>query len=116
MVVDTTKESLCINKIIGEKREIIVVEGDIIVPDIKPDILSAISTTGNVCIYKKEVMEQKVRLDGCINTYVMYLADNAEGEIRSLNSNLDFTEIFDMSGCMPNMSLDEEVKRKINFV
>lgn len=112
MVVDTTKESLCINKIIGEKREIIVVEGDIIVPDIKPDILSAISTTGNVCIYKKEVMEQKVRLDGCINTYVMYLADNAEGEIRSLNSNLDFTEIFDMSGCMPNMSLDEEVKIK----
>ena len=31
------------------------VDEDIIVPDIKPDILKTISTSGNVCIYKKEV-------------------------------------------------------------
>ena len=53
------KEKVCVNKIVGQKLENIVVEGDIIVPDIKPDILNTISSSGTVCIYKKEAMERK---------------------------------------------------------
>ena len=56
MIVDTAKENLCINKLIATKKEVIFVEGDMIVPDSKPDILNTINTTGNVCIYKKEII------------------------------------------------------------
>ena len=59
MAVETTKDSLCINQIIEQKNESVVVEGDSIIPDIKPDILSAVSTVGTVCIYKKEILEGK---------------------------------------------------------
>ena len=109
MQVDMTKESVCINKIVGQKIENIMVEGDMIVPDIKPDILNTISTTGNVCIYKKEVLEGKVRIDGEVQVYVIYLADNEEEETRSLNTSIDFTQIIDFENCSTSMSLDEAV-------
>lgn len=112
MQVDVTKENFILNKIIGQKSELIVVEGDMIVPDVKPDILNTINTTGNVCIYKKEVLDGKVRIDGEVNVYVIYLADGEQEVTRSLNTNIDFTQILDFEGCTGDMSLDENVSIK----
>ena len=112
MQVDVTKESFVLNKIIGQKNETIVVEGDIIVPDVKPDILNSINTTGNVCIYKKEVLDGKIRIDGDVNVYVIYLADDEVEATRSLNTSIDFTQVLDFEGCKPEMSLDEDVSIK----
>ena len=109
MTIDVAKESLCINRILGQKSQTIIVEGDVIVPDIKPDILNAIQTTGNVCVYKKEVMEGKIRIDGDVKLYVMYLADDEESAIRSLNSSVDFTQVVDFEGCLPQMSIDDDI-------
>ena len=75
MEINITKEALNVKKVICEKKEIINIQGDMIVPDSKPDILNTINTSGNVCIYKKEVMEGKIKLDGNILAYIMYLAD-----------------------------------------
>ena len=72
MKLDVENENLCINKIVGHKKDSIIVEGDMIVPDIKPDIINTISTTGNACVYKKEVLDGKVRLDGNIDVYIIY--------------------------------------------
>ncbi len=91
MLLETEKESVCINQIVGQKRDEIIVEGDVIVNDIKPDVLNIISANGIPCVYKKEVMDGKIRLDGSINTYIMYLADSEDSTVRSLNTVLDFT-------------------------
>ena len=112
MAVETKKNSLCINQIIEQKNESVIVEGDSIIPDIKPDILSAISTSGTVCIYKKEILEGKVRIDGSINTYIMYLADDENGGIRSINSNIDFTQLIDVSKAKNDMLLETNVMLK----
>ena len=68
MAIKLSKNNLCVNQIIGQKTEKIVVEGDEIVPDIKPDILSVVSTNGNICIYKKEVQ------DGIVIKKAVYIA------------------------------------------
>lgn len=112
MDVDVTKESLCINKVIGPKIDAIVVEGDIIVPDVKPDILNVITTTGNVCVYKKEILDGRIRFDGEVNIYVMYLADNENDATRSLSASIDFTQIIDMEEGKQEMDLDEQLKIK----
>ena len=91
MLLETEKENVCINQLIGQKKEEIVVEGDVIVNDIKPDVLSIVSASGIPCIYKKEIMEGKIKLDGAVNTYIVYLADSSESQTRSLNTVLDFT-------------------------
>ena len=112
MVIDTKKENLCINQIIGRKTEDVTIEGDVIIPDVKPDILSAINTNGTVCVYKKEIMDGKVRLDGSINLYIMYLPDNESECVRSINTSLDFTQIIDMEEARENMTLEDDISIK----
>lgn len=97
-MLEMSKEKINIKKDICEKKAVITVEGDMIIPDSKPDILKSICLSGNPTIYKKEALEGKIRVDGNIATYVMYLADNEQNETRGLNTNLDFSEIIDIEG------------------
>ena len=114
MEINTTKEILNVNKVICEKREMINIQGDMIVPDSKPDILNTITTTGNVSIYKKEIIDGKIRLDGNILTHIMYLADGEKDNIRSLNTGLDFSETINIPELMLGMNVD--VNPNIKFI
>lgn len=109
MAVATSKETLCINQVIGQKTDTAMVEEDFVVPDIKPDILNTIRTNGNVCIYKKEIMEGKVKIDGAVQVYIMYLADDETSCIRSLNVTLDFSKIIDFDIVKEGMTLEDKV-------
>ena len=112
MEVNTTKENLRINKLVSTKKEVIFVEGDMIVPDSKPDILSTICTSGVVCLYKKEVLDEKIRIDGNINTYIMYLADDSKDKVRGINTSLDFSETIGVSNCEENMNAKLSINLK----
>ena len=112
MAIEATRNNICVNHIIGQKTENFVVEGDSIIPDIKPDIIGQISTSGTVCLYKKEITEGKIRIDGGIDTYVMYLADDEKSSVRSVNVNLDFTQIIEMEKVSSGMNLETNVKLK----
>lgn len=87
-------------------------EEDFVVPDIKPDILNTIRTSGTICIYKKEVMNGKIKIDGSINVYVMYLADDETYSIRSLNTTLNFSQVVDFEKVKEGMILEDNVTLK----
>lgn len=112
MELNIEKEALCVNKTICEKREMIDVQGDMIVPDSKPDILNTINTSGNASIYKKEVSDGKLRIDGNILTYIMYLADGEKDNIRGLNTAIDFSEILNIPELLSDMNADISVEIK----
>ena len=114
MVLETAKNQICINQLVGQKKEQVSTEGDVIVNDVKPDVLNIISANGIVSVYKKEVMDGKIRIDGNINTYIIYLADDENESVRTLNTSLDFTKFVDMPECKEGMTLDEDVRLK-NF-
>lgn len=111
-MIEAQRENLSINKLIAEKKEIIFAEGDMIVPDSKPDILNAICTSGVVSIYKKEAQEGKVRMDGAINTYIMYMPDGTEDRTRGLNTTIDFSENINVQNCNEGMNIISDVKIK----
>ena len=112
MNVDTINETLCINQIIGQKTDNVIIEEDFVVPDIKPDILNVINTSGTVCIYKKEIMDGKIKIDGSINTYIIYLAESEDNQVRSMNINLDFSHTIDVDNLKSGMMIDIDVKIK----
>lgn len=112
MAVETAKDKIMLNQIIGQKQDIITINGDVIVNDIKPDVLKVINTNGTLCIYKKEVLNGKIKLEGCINTYIIYLADDENNSIRTINTSLDFAEFIDMENCTEGMILDETLRIK----
>ena len=105
MDVNLNKEKICINKLITQKKELIFVHNDMIVPDSKPDILNTINCSGNVCVYKKEVLDDKIKIEGSVNTYIMYLPDSNEDNLRGLNCNLDFSETIACQGVREGMQL-----------
>ena len=111
-MLETQKESLNINKLIAEKKEVIFAESDMIVPDAKPDILSTISTSGVVAIYKKDVQQEKVRIDGTVNTYIMYMPDGTEDTVRGLNTNVDFSQNIEVPNCKEGMNVITNISVK----
>ena len=112
MEVETTRDNVCVNHIIGQKTENFIVEGDSIIPDIKPDIINAINTNGTICVYKKEINEGKIKIEGSIDTYIMYLADDENNSVRGLNVNLDFSQVIEMEKAMSDMNLELNLKLK----
>ena len=111
-MIETQRENLSINKLIAEKKEIIFAEGEMIVPDSKPDIINTICTSGVVSIYKKEAQEEKIRLDGAINTYIMYMPDGTDDTVRGLNTSIDFSENLNVPNCKEGMNVISDVNVK----
>ena len=109
MVLETAKNKICMHQIVEKLQDEIIAEGDMIVNDVKPDILGIISTNGIVCVYKKEIMDGKIRIDGTINTYIIYLANDENGNTRTLNTVLDFTYVTDSKNCKEQMTFDENI-------
>lgn len=112
MDVEVRKEKICINKLVCEKKELIFIQNDIIVPDSKPDVLSSINMSGNVCVYKKEVQDDKIKIEGNINTYIMYLPDSKDDKLRGLNTCLDFSEFINVTGAKEGMQLEVQANIK----
>ena len=112
MVLETVNENLCVNKLVATKKDILMIEGDMIVPDSKPDILNTICTSGVVCVYKKEVLDEKVRIDGNIHTCIMYLADDTQDKVRGLSTNLDFSEVITVPNSQEGMECNLQTKLK----
>ena len=96
MSVEAIKETLCINQIIGQRIDTAIIEEDFVVPDIKPDIINTISTNGTVCI----------------NAYVIYLADDEQSQIRSINTNLDFSQTIDFKDLKEGMTAKSNISIK----
>ena len=112
MEVDVSKQTLTINKLVSTKTQTVTIEGDMIVPDVKPDILNTIDSVGNICIYKKEVLDGKVKFDGGVNIYLVYLADSDGDSTRGLNTTLDFTQMIDVDECRADMYIVNNMKIK----
>lgn len=84
------KDFIKIRKKNCEMRKVIKLSGDILVPDVKPDIINIIGTNGLCCLKKEDFSEGRIRLEGNWNGIVIYLSDL--GEIKALNANLDFLD------------------------
>lgn len=100
------KNIVFINKKVSSIEKILEVSGDIIVPDIKPDIVSVINTNGIPYIYKEDITVGRVRFDGNIDTYIVYLADS--GETRSLTASLSFSDSIENSSITDTCFIKQE--------
>ena len=103
MNIETVNEKVKACKFVGHENIIEVVEGDVIVPDIKPDILSLINVDGNFFINKKEVQEGKVKIDGAVEVFALYVSDDEKASIKGINALLNFNESIEIPGAKDGM-------------
>lgn len=102
------KDKINIRKKEYEIKKKIILGGDVLIPDIKPDIINIVGNNGSCLIRKEEISNEKIRLDGIWNGNVIYLSDI--GEIKSLKTNFEFWENFENTKIVSKDEIEYEYK------
>jgi len=108
MSAETINESLNVCKYLGVERKVKIVEGEVVLPDIKPDILSIVRMKGRVCIHHVSAEENKVNIDGTICINVIYIADDEMNTHRGVSYEMDFSDTIHF----PNVTTESIIRLK----
>lgn len=91
MSLELVREAIKVNQVIGEDSMQTVVENDIIVPDIKPDIARVLLLDGDVYVNSAEAVQDKILVNGTIHYNILYVSDEPEQPIKSINASAGFS-------------------------
>ncbi|SCZ00148.1 DUF3794 and LysM peptidoglycan-binding domain-containing protein [Alkaliphilus peptidifermentans] len=108
MPVELLKDSLTTDQIIGQDTAQAIIEGDILVPDIKPDITRIISVDGVIQVAKVEASEGKITVEGNIKFKILYVAEKGEEPLYSIDSSTGFKQSIEIEGITSSASPDVE--------
>ena len=103
MSLELIKEAVRLNQPIGEETIQTIVENDIIVPDVKPDISRVLLLDGESWIDSAEVATDKVLISGTVRYKILYVSDDSEQPIKSINSSTGFHYSMDIPNTRQGM-------------
>lgn len=116
MNIETNNEVINLCESVANENKNIMIEGELVVPDIKPDILSIANIDGEVFVTKYEVKDGKLHVEGMADVSAIYLAEDATTSIKSLNNVFSFHEIFDVANLTDESIIKvRAIKRPIEF-
>lgn len=126
MSIALKKETLNLNEIICTKYGQTMIEGDLIVPDVKPDIAKVLQVDGDITVTDKNISGDRAFVAGELKVNILYLPEGGAGKIKAMSSTLPFRYMTDINcdGQMPILSAEAEVEnmsfslinsRKINI-
>ena len=104
MSLELIREAVRINQAIGEDTTQTIVENDIIVPDIKPDISRILLLDGDAYVSGTEAAQDKILIDGTIRYKILYISDDPEQPIKSINTSAGFRYAMDIPDTRQGMS------------
>lgn len=90
MSLELIREAIRVNQVIGEDLAQTVIENDIIVPDVKPDISRILLLDGDIFSYNAETSQDRVQINGTIQYKILYVSDDDERSIKSINASSNF--------------------------
>lgn len=90
--MELIKENIRVNEAILNSSTQKMVEGDIIVPDTKPDILKILQVDAVSCITEKEIFDGGVRIKGRVDLKILYIPDAETECIQDIRTTFDFEE------------------------
>lgn len=102
MSAETINETINVCKYLGFERKTKTIEGEVVLPDIKPDILSIVKIRGRVCINSVKPDEGEIKIDGSICFNVVYIADDETNSQKSINYDLNFSDVIPFQNVKPD--------------
>ncbi|MDD6763310.1 MAG: DUF3794 domain-containing protein [Clostridiales bacterium] len=73
-------------------------DGDIIVPDIKPDILKILQVDADACVTDKYIENGRLIINGRVDYKVLYIPDKENVRIKSILTSMEFKQVIDAGG------------------
>ncbi len=105
MPLDLVKERIVQDNQAGSQSTQLLVEGDIIVPDSKPDIDVILRAGGEVRLDDVRVSENRVDFAGNLVIDLLYRAKRADRAIYAMESSLPFEDFIHIEGLTPDMDV-----------
>lgn len=104
MSLELIKETVEFDQIIGKESVQIIVEGDIIVPDIKPDILKVLQIDGKIDMGQLDISADRLNYKGQVKVNILYAAEGSERSIHTMSASLSMDDFINMDGIKKDMS------------
>ncbi|MBE7048134.1 MAG: DUF3794 domain-containing protein [Ruminococcaceae bacterium] len=98
MQIDFKKEIIPVNEMKWHQNTTLLVEGDVIVPDIKPDIRQVLMTEADAIIEGVTRDDGKLNVTGTVVIRILYIADEEALSPKSMETKFDFKDSIDMPG------------------
>lgn len=96
--IDIIKKEIKLDRTIANETTQILLEGDIIVPDIKPDVSLILQADSNVVIEKTEPTLDRINFTGKLNIQLLYLAKSGERPVHSMSITQPIEDFINMDG------------------
>ena len=97
------KEKIVLTQCIGKETTQVLLEGDIIVSDAKPDMSVILKTDASVGIDRTEISADRINFSGKMHVTVLYLAKNAEKPIHNMTVSMPVEDFINMEGVTRDM-------------
>ncbi len=110
------KDAISINETVYRDFSEVAVEGDIIVPDVKPDILKILQVDANSSISGKQLQNGYMTISGKVNLKILYIPDKADEAVKSIVTAFDFSHRIENSKISDDMQVFTECDvAKVDF-
>lgn len=101
--METVKRNIVIDKKIGKEVSQLLIEGDIIVPDTKPDMDRLLKKSANAYIDSREIGNERVSFKGNLDIEVLYIAKGEDKAIHSMRTSTPINDFINMEGALNDM-------------
>jgi hypothetical protein len=106
MANELIKEKIVLDVKMGKEITQVLLEGDIIVPDIKPDMAVMLQTDSKINLSRTEISTDRVSFEGRLDIQVLYLARENEKPVHSMNTVATIDDFINMEGVNRDMWVD----------
>ncbi len=109
MAMELIKEDIECEQLLGENFSDTVVKSEYVIPDTHPDVYEILMLDAKPVITSKEVMQDKIYLEGQVEYNVLYLAKEEEGiQVHNAVYTGKFTNYIELNGAEHKMECEAE--------
>lgn len=109
MAMELIKENIEYEQLLGEQTVENMIKEEYVIPDVQPDVKKILMVDAKPKIVNKEVMQNKVYVEGKIKCNVLYLASGEENsEIFNVVYTKEFSTYIEMNGAKADMGCSLE--------
>ena len=111
MSINLNKEELKLSRFVVRDKFTTWVEQEVLVPDIKPDVMKIIKVEAVPFIQDTELTDGMIKVSGRINYYILYRSMDG-GTLKGIMSEYPFAQTINVSSAKAGMNLDIDVTSK----
>ncbi|HEY8890950.1 MAG TPA: SPOCS domain-containing protein [Clostridium sp.] len=109
MDINLIRENIEYEQLLGENTVDTVVKEEFVIPDTHPDVRKILMLDVKALIVSKEIIENKVYVEGQLQYNVLYITkDQERSDVENVIYSSKFSNTVDIEGAMPEMLCDTE--------